>query len=250
MNRTERQLLQFAGHLRDPGANPPPPGVEHRRLAVYRELVANNLRALLAGNFPVIRATLGDTRWQALVNGFQSGHRSRTPLFTRIGGEFVDFLHARAQVGSGDPPWLAELAHYEYAELALQVADDALPAHDPAGDLLHGIPVRSPFAWALAYRWPVHQVGPGAEPVACPDPPTLLLLRRDAAGDVRFSELSPLVFRLLELIDGRHMLAGDQLLRQLAEEASAPDASGFMRAGKAMLQRLRDEGTLLGTVAT
>jgi hypothetical protein len=48
-------------------------------------------------------------------------------------------------------PWLHELAHYEWVELALQIADDDLPPHDPDGDLLAGKPVPSPLAWALAY---------------------------------------------------------------------------------------------------
>lgn len=249
MNTLHGQLHAFAAHLRDPSAHPPPPGIEDRRLAVYRELVANNLRTLLAGNFPVIRQTLGDMRWESLVRGFQSTHRSATPLFTRIGGEFVGYLRTRAGDGGSDEaatlPWLAELAHYEWAELALQIADDPLPAHDPAGDLLARRPLLSPHAWPLAYRWAVHRIAPGAEPATPPPAPTLLLLRRDAGGHVRFSELSPLVYRLLELADAGAHASGRALLGQLADEAGAHDRDAFLREGRAMLQRLRDEGTLL-----
>lgn len=245
------QLHAFAAHLRDPAAHPAPQGIEARRLAIYRDLVANNLRGLLAGNFPVIRATLGDTRWRALGQGFQSTHRSRTPLFTRIGAEFVAYLQQRAGDGGGDEaataPWLSELAHYEHAELALQIAGDALPPHDPRGDLLQAAPVLSPLAWPLAYRWAVHRIAPGAEPDAAPAAPTLLLLRRDPAGEVRFSELSPLVYRLLQLVDADPRPTGNALLAQLATEAVAQDRDAFLREGAAMLQRLRDEGTLLGT---
>ena len=62
-----------------------------------------------------------------------------------------------------------------------------MPPHDPQGDLLDGMPVASPLAWPLAYTWPVHRIGPDFQPDAPPSDPTLLLLRRDAAGDVHFS---------------------------------------------------------------
>jgi len=247
MAALREQLLAFAAHLRDPSAHPPPPGIEDRRLAIYRELFLNNIRALLASNFPVIRRTLGDPAWDALVREFHAAHRSRTPLFPEIGQEFVTFLQQRQDADAGDPPWLAELAHYEWVELALQIADAALPAHQPDGDLLAGVPVLSPLAWPLAYRWPVQTIGPDSMPAAQPASPTLLLVRRDGAGVVRFSDLSPLVYRLLQLVGQGAEHTGDMLLSQLADEAQASDRNSFRDQGAAMLQRLRDEGTLLGT---
>lgn len=241
-----RQQFAFAAHLRDPAAHPPPPGIEDRRLAVYRELFFNNLEGLLAGNFPVIRKTLGEQRWRGLVRAFYAGHRCHTPLFAEIGREFIRFLEARAQAGSDDPPWLAELAHYEWVELALQISDEPRPDCDTGGDLLAGVPLLSPQAWALAYRWPVPRIGPGFQPAAPTEAPTLLLVRRDAQGEVRFAEISPLVFRLLEML-GAGSASGRQVLEALAAEAGAADPRDFVEQGVAMLQRMREEGTILGT---
>ena len=128
MSSLHEQLHALAAHVRDPAAHAGPPGIEDRRLAVYRELVFNNLDGLLAGTFPVIRRTLGDADWQALLRRFLVGHRSETPLFTRLGLEFIAFLDT-----AEDParPWLAELAHYEWAELGLQLSDAALPQGCP-----------------------------------------------------------------------------------------------------------------------
>ncbi len=240
-----RQQFAFAAHLRDPAAHPPPPGIEDRRLAVYRELFFNNIESLLAGNFPVIRKTLGDDAWRTLVRAFYAGHRSRTPLFAEIGREFIRFLETRAENGAGDPPWLAELAHYEWVELALQVSDEPQPAHDAQGDLLGNVPVLSPQAWALVYRWPVPRIGPDHLPDAPPDAPTLLLVRRDAQGDVRFAEISPLVYRLLEIL-GEGAASGRQALETLAAEAGVANAADFLEQGAAMLRRMHDEGTILG----
>lgn len=244
MSGLHEQLATLAAHVRDPDAHPGPPGIEARRLKIYGDLVFNNLDGLLAGGFPVIRKTLGDDGWRALVRGFLARHHSCTPLFTELGRELVAFLDAEP-----DPrrPWLAELAHYEWAELGLQLSDAAMPPHDPAGDLLAGVPLLSPLAWPLAYRWPVDRIGPGFQPGEPPSEPTLVLLRREADGRIHFSALSPLLFRLLELVAANADARGRELLRRLADEAGQADFGAFLAEAAPMLQRLRAEGVLIGT---
>ena len=244
-NILREQQFAFARHVRDPSGNAPPPGIEDRRLAIYRELFYNNIESLLAGNFPVIRKTLADAEWHALIHAFHANHRCHTPLFTEIGREFIRFIETRE--GSIDPPWLIELAHYEWVELALQIADDMIPAHDPDGDLLEGVPLTSPTARVLAYRWPVSRIGPSHQPDVAPEQPTLLLVRRDHEGTVRFAEISPLVYRLLELFGEAPERSGRETLIALSREAGASHALQFVEDGVAMLQRLHDEGTILGT---
>lgn len=244
MSSLRDQLDAMALHVRDPGAHPGPPGIEARRLKIYGDLVYNNLDGLLAGNFPIIRQTLGDAGWRALLQGFLARHRSHTPLFTELGRELIAHLEAEP-----DPtrPWLAELAHYEWAELGLQLLDASLPPHDPDGDLLDGVPLLSPLAWPLAYRWPVSRIGPGFQPAQPPTEPTLLLLRRQNDGRIHFSALSPLLFRLLELVAANAGSIGRQLMQHLASEAGQADFDGFLTEATPMLQRLRSEGVLLGT---
>ncbi len=246
MSRLHEQLDAMARHVRAPGTHPGPSGIEPRRLKVYSDLVYNNLEGLLAGNFPVIRKTLGEADWTALVRRFLVTHVSHTPLFTELGRELIAFLETDAGL---DPqrPWLAELAHYEWAELALQLNEALLPAHDPGGGLLDGVPVLSPLAWPLAYRWPVSRIGPDFQPGEVPPQPTLVLLRRDADGRVHFSALSPLLFRLLELLAADDGLTGRGALQRLAAEAGQVDFGAFLDQACPMLQRLHDEGVLPGT---
>lgn len=248
------QQFALARHLRDPASAPAPDGIEDRRLSIYRDLLYNNLQSLLAGNFPVIRRTLAGDDWHALVRAFYAGHRCRTPLFTEIGREFVRWLETPDAPEPDRWPWLAELAHYEWVELALQISDaEAGPVDRLAGDpqpdaaLLDRVPVLSPQAWALAYRWPVHRIGPGHVPSTSPGQPTLLLVRRDDRGEVRFAEVSPLVFRLLEqLHPGRE--TGRACLQALAQEA-AMESDALLAEGRAMLARMHAEGTVLGVRA-
>ena len=239
------QLDTLARYVRSPDTQPGPAGIEPRRLKLYGDLLFNNIEGLLAGNLPVIRKTLGDADWRALVHRFFANHRSQTPLFTRIGLELIDFLETPE---GHDPqrPWLAELAHYEWAELGLQLSNATLPGHDPDGDLLEGVPVLSPLAWPLAYRWPVDRIGPDFQPDTAPTEPTLVLLQRDSHGKVQFSALSPLLFQLLERIGANTTVSGGTLLAQLARETGQADIDAFIDTARPMLQRLHQQGVLAG----
>ena len=244
--RLRAQQFELTRHLRDPDGVPAPAALEERRVAVYRDLVFRNVEGLLAGNFPVIRALHDDAAWHALVRAFLRDHRAQTPLFTEIAREFQRFLAQRDDVA----PFLVELAHYEWVELALQIAevDEAdlrCAMHDEAALLEHA-PVLSPLAWPLAYRWPVHRIGPGWQPTTPPAQPTLLMARREADGEVRFSELTPLTFRLLQRLAEVPALGGREHLLALAAEAGAADADVFLAEGAALLGQLLRAGVLLG----
>ncbi|WP_313645166.1 putative DNA-binding domain-containing protein [Stenotrophomonas sp.] len=246
MSDSLRELQQvFAAHLRDPRLSAPA-GIANARMQVYRDLYFNNIKSLLSGNFPVIARTLGEPRWQQLVRAFCRDHRPRTPLFPEFGQEFIAYLDQCPAAPAA--PWLLELAHYEWIELALKISDESLPAHDPHGDLLAGSPVCSPFCRALAYQWPVHRIGPEYQPDQLPLQPTLLLARRAADGSIVFSELSPMLYRLLERLEQLPQLSGLEQVQQLAIEAGTMADADFLDNAAAMLQQLRDKGCLLGSV--
>jgi hypothetical protein len=237
------QQWALTRHLRDPQRHAPPPGIDARRLEVYRTLFFDNIAQLLTPQFPVLHATLGEDAWRALLRAFCAEHRAQTPLFPRVGGELVRFLQRRAP----DPRrlWLAELAHYECVELEVQIDDAPLPPHDPHGDLLDGIAQLSPWLRLLRYDWPVHRIGPSWQPDTAPAQPTCLLARRDRDGQVRFAELAPLVHALLQrLHDGAD--SGRATLLQLAAD-HAQDPATLLDEGTALLARLREQGSVLGT---
>lgn len=241
------QQFGFAAHLRDPMLNPAPPAIEERRLAVYRELFFNSIRDLLSGNFPVMRRLLGEDRWSALVRDFYRDYRCQTPLFPEIAREFIRYLDGIDL--PVDAPWLRELAHYEWVELALDISEnDSAAIHvDLDGDLVEGAPQPSPLAWALAYAWPVHRLSEDYRPTQAPDAPTFLLVQRDDQGRVRFNQITALVFRLLQRLDEAPALSGREQLLALAGEAGAPDAQAFLADGAAMMQQLKKARVLLGT---
>jgi hypothetical protein len=243
--RLRAQQLAIAAYLRDPQHQPAPAGIAGRRLQVYRELYFNNLHTLLTGNFPLTQRILGTMQWQQLLQAFCRQHRANTPLFTELGQELLAFLGSGTQPAM--PAWLPELAHYEWVELALQIADDPLPAYIADGDVTTGVPVLSPLAISLGYHWPVHRISPDYLPAQPPEQATLLLVRRDRHGKVRYAELSPLLARLLALLGQNNGCSGNELIAMLAAHSAVADPEQCLQQGRRLLRQLHAEGTILGT---
>jgi hypothetical protein len=250
-DRSATHALQraFASHLRDPAHAPAPADVEPRRMAVYTELFFNNVESLLSANFPVIRSLYGDDEWRAFVRAFYRDHRCHTPLFTDLARELMRYLETRD--GAGDPPFLAELAHYEWSELALALdeAEIADVAHDRHGDVVGAVPVVSPLARVLAYRFPVHRIRPDYRPDEAPAQPTLILLVRDRSDEIRFLEIDALTALLVERLQANTTATGgavlDALLAELGRDDDAVRASGV-----SILKHLHERDALLGTRAS
>lgn len=239
----------FAAHLRDPQANAAPADVEERRLKIYRELFYNNVEDFLAHAFPVLRKISEDAAWHARIRDFYARHGSQAPQFYRLAEEFLDFLENERGPHPDDPPFLAELAHYEWTELALSIAeDDPTPTlADPNGDPLEAPPVVSPLAWTLSYAWPVHRIGPEHRPSTPPGQPVYLVVYRTRQDEVRFMEINAVTARLLQLIEDKPDAGGRELLVQIARELSHPQPQAIVDAGREMLASLRERDIVLGT---
>ncbi|QTD35487.1 HvfC family RiPP maturation protein [Pseudomonas fluorescens] len=233
-------------YLRDPEHQTPPADMNAARVNVYRDLVFNNVSQLLGSTFPVLIRIIGQERWCTLIRGFLRDYRAQTPKFGEIAEEFVGYLASEpAVLSEGDwPAFLVELAHYEWVEMVLQQSDaEPLPASDPTRLLEQPLQV-SALAWPLAYTWPVQMLGPDHQPATPPAQPTLLLVRRTADWSVKFSELSPLAWRLLQRIEEFPLLNGREQLQRLGLEAGLPETVSFMDSGLALLQQLHEDGVI------
>jgi hypothetical protein len=246
----EFQLKQYAlaAHLRDPENSPAPAGIEDRRMAIYRRLFHNNLVNLLSSTFPVVRELFGDKGWRDLVRTFMIQHKAHTPYFPRVPGEFLEFLQANPPAQLADWPFLLELAHYEWIELAVSIEEDTdITDVDSDGDLLTGIPRIAPHAEVLEYRFPVHRISPDFLPTTAPDSPTCLVVHRRPEDSIGFLEVSPMSAELLRRLRGNEALTGQELLRQLARDAGSEDTAKFLEHGLAALEELRAHQIIIGT---
>ena len=209
--------LAMARYLRDPARQPAPEGVEARRLKIYEDLVYNNIESFINNGFPVLRSLYRPEDWRYLVRDFMQRHRCHSPYFLEISQEFLLFLMEDHEPRVCDPPFMTELAHYEWVELALDVSEAELPAEVDAGHLSEAVPRLSPLAWSLAYRYPVHRIGPNWR-MREPEEPTYLVVYRDRSDKVRFMEVNAPTARLLELVRGNENATALELIATLAAE--------------------------------
>jgi hypothetical protein len=268
-DRLRELQYRFAGHIRDPRAHPAPADVSPRRMAMYRELFYNNIEGFLRSNFPVLRRILDDARWTALGEDFFARHRCKTPYFSAIAEEFLEYLAEERGERPEDPPFLLELAHYEWVEMALAIAEDC------RGELVRPVPDGSPrrtssplqlgsgapfgaekeslldiplclseLAWPLAYRFPVHEIGPDFQPTQAPEQPTCLVVYRDSADQIHFTEITPPTYRLLQLWRDAPGSTARMLLEQVAAELGQPGSPDVLRMGAEIARELVERGVL------
>jgi hypothetical protein len=245
----QRKQYEFAAHIRDPEHNAAPEGIEDRRMAIYRDLFFNNLRNLLGSTFPVLKKLSGKARWARLIREFMVKHQAQTPYFLEIPAEFLSFLENEHESDKDDVPFLLELAHYEWVELALSVSTDQndMSAVDPGGDLLDGVPVMSALAWSFAYQYPVHRISPDFKPEEPGEQPTYLAVHRNADNEIGFTELNAVTAGLLEKISKNdERKTGRELLADLAREISF-DPDALVEHGAKALADLRAAEIVLGT---
>ncbi len=244
-----RQQYGFTAHLRDPQRAPAPDGIEDRRLGIYRDLLYKNVEGFMANAFPVLRRVTDDARWHAMVRDYFARHQARTPLFPKMPREFLHYLDEERD-DAGDPPFIAELAHYEWLEAEVyfdtreldQVATDAEP------DLEAGCAVPNPVMRLHAYAFPVHRISPDYLPETAPDSPTYLAVFRRRDDSVSFMELNAVSARLLDLVVARDGRPAPALLRQIAGELQHPHPDVIVEAGLGMLRDFIARDIVLGTV--
>ena len=241
--------LEFAAHIRHPDRNPRPADVPEARMRVYNELFYNNIESFISKTFPVMRSIFDDDAWHGMVRDFVHRHTSRSPYFLEIPEEFLGYLQNERTDDAesvSDPPFLIELCHYEWVELALDVAGDVdLPPPGGSHDLLREVPLISPHAWSLQYRYPVHKIGPDNQPAAPPTDETFLIVYRNRQDRVKFMESNIVTARLLQLlVDGR---TGAEALGLIADELDTPH-DAVLEKGHLTLKRLQDCDIIVGVV--
>ena len=229
---------EFADYLRSPDHFPPPADAPLPRVAIYRELLFNNINGFLSSNFPVLFSLLDGPQWLALVHGFFAQHRCQTPYFSEIPEEFIDYLQNERK-HPDDLPFLVELAHYEWVEMALAISQDSLTINNVDGsDLARQTISLSPLAWPLAYQYPVHKIAPDFIPNTAPAQPTFLVVHRNVSDDVAFMEITPMTYRLLAIIQQQTAISVADCLQQVAVESDHPNPAIIHSGGLQILQNM------------
>ena len=248
MNEPRFITLQraFTQHLRDPDRVAAPP-LPERGLAVYRNAIFLNIERFMRDNFPRVADAFPPDQWAALVRDYLIRHRADTPVFVELLGEFLHYLaHERQQ--AGDPPWLYEVAHFDWLENALASDERVSPAASDDGVDLLDTPLQvNPVHEVVSYRFPVHAIDANYRPDAPPAQPTLLVAFRDAEDDFAVLDMNPVAIALFEGVrDGEPARA---VLARIADGLNHPDPAKVLAGGVALLERWLARGLLLGNAA-
>jgi hypothetical protein len=236
----QRYQQEFTAHIRNPKVHKKPAGVLSARMAVYRDAVFNNIFEAVSICFPVCQATIGKRFWRALVKDFVKSHSAQSPVFREIPQQFLAFLNTQ----TSQPPFLAELAHYEWVELAISAQPTEPVELSEKMNLLLEKPVLAPAHRLLEYNFAVHKITTGKLPKT-PDK-TYFFVFRNAEFEVKFIELNPTTFQLLQLIE-KNELTGKQVLVHLAESMQHPNIDAVIGFGAEILNDLANQQAIIGS---
>lgn len=232
---------QVTAYIRDPEQNPIPENTQPEQIQLYRNLFFNNIQETLGYGFPVLHNILSELQWDELTQDFFKNHASISPYFYDIPEEFVNFLQQERD-NHADLPFLLELAHYEWMELVVELmdVDIQLAQPSPLNDILHSKLVLNPSLHLLQYQYPVHKISPQYQPS---EPSiTYLAVYRNTQQNVCFSELSPAMARLLQLLQAEDKQLLENHLQTLASELQSSANQHFMdKAQSAVKQMISDE---------
>lgn len=239
----------FTQHMRDPENVSVPKDIEDRRMQIYRDLLYKNVESFMAGSFPVLRKLHDDETWYLMIRDYFKNHISHTPLFPKMPQEFLHYLQNEREAKENDFPFLFELAHYEWVELAIDLdnREIELQGVDSTGDLLEGIPVINPVSMSLAYEWPVQQISPENIPEEKPTQATYIIVYRNIELKTLFLELNPVSAKLIEKIQSNNQQTGKELLIDIAFELQHPDQNLVINSGLQIMQDMLQRQVLLGT---
>ena len=232
---------QWTNWLRHPQTSPQPQ-IEQRRLTIYRELFFNNVSSFVNSAFPLLQQQLSTEVWQQLLDDFFANHHCQSPYFYDISSEFYQYLATQTYL-LADYPWLLELAHFEWAEIAADIAEGVWPDYQQ-GDLLTNIPVLNPFVWPLVYQWPVHKMNKDKNNLSSV---TYILVYRNLENDVQMMELNPLSLQVVQLLQENQTMTGRDLLDILAQQLQQSQRA-LEVPFKQLLATLLDKQIILGVI--
>ncbi len=236
----QRYQIAFTAHIRNPSANKKPTRVPDGRMAIYREIVFNNIFGSVSACFPVCKSVLGARAWRKIVRAFFANHQASSPIFREIPQQFLQFLKTVENL----PVYLQQLAHYEWVELAVSAQQTEAKKLSKKADLLNEKPVLAPAHILLAYDYAVHKISKRNTPKTTES--TYLLVFRNTENKVKFIELNPMTFQLLSLIE-KNKLTGIQALTRLAVEIASTDVDVIIQFGVEILTDLEKQQAIVGS---
>lgn len=249
MTHLHQTQLDFASAIRQPTTHYPDLKVSADRLEVYQQLFFNNVSGFVDNAFPVLTSLYDPTAWLKLKRHFFASYACHSPYFLHIAGQFVEFLQ-QYPLDTADPPFLAELAHYEWAELYVGTLPVASTQQPVASEQLTSAKLKLSEASLLAmYQYPVQHLSADYQ-VSEPGQSQAFLIYRDWQDEVIFVQLNHASLMLLYQLSEQPGLTLPQLTSALAPQLAPYSATQLTEFALPLLADLADKGALLQFDAT
>ena len=213
------QQIELANAIRDPNQSHP---FEARRIAIYQELIYNNIEGFCANGFPVLKSVTKEDTWHLWVRGFMNDFTSHSPYFVDIAEQFLTYLVNQEPADQAIPAWRNELAHYEWVELYISLQENMDVANNNDIVRIVNEPALrfsvSRSAWALGYQYPVHTIAVENVERIKPEPTFLVVYQAPEDGQVAFLKTTGTVIHLLSLIEQQQSMTRAELSSLLMQE--------------------------------
>ena len=235
--------LAFIRHIKDPSTNPAPAGIEDRRMNIYRDLFFNNIKGFLSNGFPVLEDMYSTLEWEALARKFFSQHNAQSPYFVDISKEFVEYLSNEYEQVAIDPPFMLELAHYEWLELSISVQKESrIQRYWKLGDAIKSVTL-SELATMVSYQFPVHLIGPDYKPTEPAKQPVYLVVYRNTSSEVNFSLLNVATAQMLSSLS-EESLSLEQVAEKMHDVMPHIDKEVIFNGAKSTIETLLEQQIL------
>lgn len=227
---------QFSAAVR--AVNPSSTRFDQDKVQLYQSLLRNNLDACVNRCFPILRQLLPSKIWAELIINFLAQGKGKTPLYLQLPYEFVEYIQENPIEGY---PFAADLAHYEWIELDLEMADCNEKPHLNIPPVLD-VPWRLAAASRLlAYDFPVDTISVQHGPQE-PSPCYFLVHKQDV--QVVFIKLSVQSYQILQLmITQQH--SPMQVIHALQQHFPQTNVKALSKDMLQFLQPLVEEGILI-----
>ncbi|MGC8751575.1 DNA-binding domain-containing protein [Hydrotalea sp.] len=192
------------------------PGVHTTHVQQYRRLVYNVIDEMLQHAYPVMHSLILENEWNNCVQQFFSTHNCISPQIWFMPQEFLAFVCNKVPAMLTKYPHLPNLMLYEWAEVELFMMEDIDVPYTTTGDVLFSKLIINPEHRLLAFNYPIHQKN--VSKILPADKGNYYLIgHRNKEGNVGFTDLSPVLVRMIEYLEEKP-LSIIELIQQLENE--------------------------------
>lgn len=240
----------FTQYIRNPDNAPIPTDIEARRMNIYRDLLFDNISGVIGDTFPVLKEITSEDHWVQLCRDFFNRHTSQSPYFSEISQEFIQYLQTERpnnEHSNQDFPFLVELAHYEWAELFVTIAEEDNVTPPKSTERLNQTLALASTAINLAYQYPVHNISPDFIPTAPSEHATYLVVYRNIDNEAVFLETNSMTYSLLDRLFGNTKLTNEQVLSALADDMQHPNPDVVIKGGLSIIEDFITRGIIISS---